>query len=399
MGGAFAATADDPSAIFYNVAGIAQLRRAEMLSGGTAITFANKFTGDPNDPWTSGTTGDYRRHVFVPPNAYVVLPVGNNLTFGVGTFANFGLRTSWKEPWVGRFVSRDANVKTVTVEPALAFRTSDDRFAIGVGADYMKSHIVLNRNNPALNPFNGRIVDVANAYLSSDWNSAWGYNVGVLYKPTQTWRLGAQYRSNIKMNYTGTATFTQISVCANPGACTPQETQLNAIVKAGLPPNQNLTTSIDFPATTSLGIATSAIPKWDIEFDAVQTTWNRFKQLNVIFSQTPANNLNKVENWKDTWSYRLGANHQAAENWDIRLGALYDKNPEPAEVVGPLLPDADRIGVTFGVGWHSGPFVVDLTEFVLHFKQRSSQGVNSDNFNGTYKTDANLISVNVGYKF
>src|SRR5438034_8482872 len=67
MGGAFAATADDPSAIFYNVAGIAQLRRTEFLAGGTAINFANEFRGDPNDPFASGTTGFYKRHTFVPP--------------------------------------------------------------------------------------------------------------------------------------------------------------------------------------------------------------------------------------------------------------------------------------------------------------------------------------------
>ena len=41
MGGAFVATADDPSAIFYNVAGIAQLRRMEVSAGGTIINFAN----------------------------------------------------------------------------------------------------------------------------------------------------------------------------------------------------------------------------------------------------------------------------------------------------------------------------------------------------------------------
>src|SRR5438128_9612770 len=69
MGGAFAATADDPSAIFYNVAGIAQQRKAEVLFGGTVINFQNQFTGDPNDAFTSGTTGNYRAHTFFPPNA------------------------------------------------------------------------------------------------------------------------------------------------------------------------------------------------------------------------------------------------------------------------------------------------------------------------------------------
>lgn len=399
MAGAFSATADDPSAIFYNPAGIAQLRRAELLAGGTAINFANEFRGDPNDIWTSGTTGQYRRHTFIPPNAYFVLPVGNNITVGVGTFANFGLRTNWQEPWVGRFVSRDANVKTVTVNPTVAFQTSDGRFAVGLGADYMRSHITLNRNNPAVNPFTGRIVDVANAYLNSDWNNAWGYNAGILFKPTDKFRVGLAYRGKIKMNYKGTATFTQISACANPAACTPQEQQFNAIVRAGLPPNQALTTSIEFPDSLSLGLATSAIGKWDIEFDLNRMGWASFKNLDVSFSQTPANNLHRVENWKNVMSYRLGGNRPVTDHWDVRLGALYDHNPEPTDVVGPLLPDADRVGASFGLGYHKGPFVVDVTEFLLHFKTRSTQGQSSDNFNGTYKTDANLISVNLGYKF
>src|SRR5947207_4864886 len=70
MGGAFAATADDPTAIFYNVAGIAQLRRAEVNAGGTAINFSNEFRGDPNDQLTSGSFGEYKHHTFIPPNAY-----------------------------------------------------------------------------------------------------------------------------------------------------------------------------------------------------------------------------------------------------------------------------------------------------------------------------------------
>src|SRR3954469_10794700 len=82
MGGAFAATADDPSAIFYNPAGIAQQRHASFLAGGTVINFSNEFTGDPNDLFTSGSTGSYKRHTFIPPNAYAIVPIGQNLTVG-----------------------------------------------------------------------------------------------------------------------------------------------------------------------------------------------------------------------------------------------------------------------------------------------------------------------------
>src|SRR6202022_2418235 len=110
--------------------------------------------------------------------------------------------------------------------------------------------------------------------------------------------------------------------------------------------------------------------------------------------------FDKAQNWKDTYSYRLGANKKVNDMWDVRFGGVYDKNPQPIEGVGPLLPDADRLGASFGVGWHSGPFIVDLTEFALHFKNRSTAGiVQNDNFHGSYKTNANLISFNAGYRF
>src|SRR5260370_1159750 len=383
MGGAFAATADDPTAIFYNVAGLAQQRHFAFSEGGTIINFANEFTGDPNDPITSGTKAQYRSHTFFPPNGYVIMPIGQNLTFGVGLFTPFGLRTNWQEPYVGRYISRDANVKTLSVEPALAWQTSDGRFALGGGAEYRRSHISLNRNNLAYNPFNQRIADVANAYLTSKWDNAWGWNVGVLFKPNSNWRIGASYRAEMTIDYKGDAKFTQI-LTGNP--------IFDALVAQGLPPNQPITTSINFPGTAIVGLAHTN-GTWDVEGDITRTTWSRFKTLDIAFPQQPALNLTRPQNWKDTYSYRLGTNHRASSNWDVRFGVLYDKNPQPTEGVGPLLPDADRLGATFGVGYHHGTLVLDATEFALHFKRRSTDGINLDAFNGTYRTDANLLTI------
>jgi long-chain fatty acid transport protein len=390
MGGAFAATADDPTAIFYNVAGIAQQRHMEMLVGGTAINFSNEFNGDPNDPFTSGQKGEYAAHTFVPPNTYFIMPIGSNLTFGLGVMTPFGLRTNWREPWVGRFISRDANVKTISVEPAIAWQTSDGHLALGFGADYRRSHISLNRNNAAFNPFTGRIVDAANAYLSSKWDDDWGWNAGFLWK-SDAWRIGASYRSQMTIDYTGDATFTPIST-GIPG--------FDALIASQLPPAQGIKTSINFPATLIAGIATSQFGHdWDIEADVTHTTWSRFKSLDVSFDTTPALNFTRPQNWHDTYSYRLGANKKVSATWEVRLGAVYDENPQPTEGVGPLLPDSDRIGAAFGIGFHHGPWIVDLTEFALHFKTRSTNGLSSDAFNGEYKTNANLISFNFGYRF
>ena len=390
MAGAFAATADDPSAIFYNPAGIAQQREMTLYGGATFINFANQFEGDPNDDFTSGVNANYARHTFIPPNGYGIMPIGENLTVGVGMFTAYGLRTEWEDPFPGRFISRDANLKTVSLEPAIAWRTSNDKFAIGGGIEYRRAHVILSRNNGIFNPFTGRFADVANVYLNSDWESSTGWNVGVLLKPTDTFRIGASYRSDMDIDFEGDATFTQIPT---------GNAQLDAIVRAGLPPNQGISTTIPFPAVIQVGVATSVIPTWDIEVDVTHTTWSRFETLDVRFDQTPAINLVRPQNWEDTLSYRFGVNKKATENWDIRFGAVYDENPQPTEAVGPLLPDADRIGITFGIGYHHGPFIVDISDMLLHFQDRSTEGISGDNFNGTYKTNANLISINVGLRF
>lgn len=388
MAGAFAATADDPSAIFYNVAGLAQQRRAAFMAGGTFINFANQFTGDPNDAFASGTEGHYVRHTFIPPNAYAIFPLGGNLTAGVGVMTPYGLRTNWDDPWVGRFSSRDANIKVVSVQPSIAWQNSSGTVAVGGGIEYRRARVVLARNAGAVNPFlGGKISDVASTYLSSDWESGTGWNVGILFKPG-TWRFGAAYRAPMDIDFNGDLTVTQI----------PTGTPLDAVVPAQLPPSQAVTTSIPFPAVLSAGVATTAIPNWDVEFDVTNTSWSRFERLTVVGAAAGATLIDRPQNWEDTMSYRLGANHMVNANWDVRLGAVYDENPQPVEAVSPLLPDSDRVGVSFGVGYRHGNWFIDATEFVLHFKKRSTQGVSED-INGLYKTDANLISLNLGYRF
>lgn len=392
MACAFAATADDPSAMFYNVAGIAQQRRMTLLAGGTAINFNNQFTGDPNDPFTSGTTGKYKRHTFIPPNAYAILPVGENLTLGVGVMTPFGLRTNWEDPWPGRFVSKDANIKVVSVQPSIAWQTAGGKVAIGAGAEYRRGRVILARNAAQFNPFSGRISDVASSYLSADWSDSWGWTAGILLKPNAAWRIGASYRAPVTIDFTGTATTTQIPT-GIPA--------FDAAVAAGLPRTQGVETALDFPENLAVGVAFTAIPDWTIEADVTRTGWSAFKELSVTFLEQPAFSFSRPQNWNDTYSYRLGTNHAATPEWDVRLGALYDQNPQDTEVVSPLLPDADRIGASFGVGWHQGPWIVDASAFLLHFKTRSTDGRSepATNFNGTYKTNANLFSLNLGYRF
>ena len=51
--------------------------------GGVVVT--GEFTGDPEDPYTSGTEGKYKRHTFVPPNMYAILPIVRTTLAGLQT--------------------------------------------------------------------------------------------------------------------------------------------------------------------------------------------------------------------------------------------------------------------------------------------------------------------------
>ncbi|MCA1733391.1 MAG: outer membrane protein transport protein [Acidobacteria bacterium] len=394
LGGAFVATADDPSAIWYNVAGLAYQRSLAASMGATFVTFnATEFRGDPASPYPGGDVREtFNDHVFIVPNLYAVVPIGENATFAIGQFMPLALRSDWADPnrYSGRFISQDANIKSLSIQPSFAMKMADDRFAFGVGVEYRSVHISLEQNLGQFNPFTGRIADIAYARLNSDWNSGIGWNAGLMYRPNPDWSIGLQHRAAMDIDFEGDAKFTQIST---------GNAQLDAIIATQLPPNQAMETNVEFPSVTSFGIATTKIPNWRVELDVVQTGWAVFDELRINFLETPQNNVVRPQNWDDSLSYRIGGSRPVTSRWEVRLGAVYDETPQPIASMGPLLPDADRYGVSFGLGYRRGPWTVDLSEFALFFEKRGTDGQNLDDYNGTYETNGNLVSFNVGYTF
>ncbi len=52
--------------------------------------------------------------------------------------------------------------------------------------------------------------DFADAAFDVSGNG-WGYHIGVMFKATDRLSFGARYLSQVKINYTGTASFTQVA--------------------------------------------------------------------------------------------------------------------------------------------------------------------------------------------
>jgi len=80
-----------------------------------------------------------------------------------------------------------------------------------------------------------------------------------------------------------------------------------------------------------------------------------------------------------------------------RFGAYYDETPQPEESVGPLLPDANRKGLTLGYGY-TGTWKIDAAVMYVNFDERTRNRSfpGEPNFFGTYQNEAWLFGLTFG---
>ncbi len=126
-GGAFAAQADDPSAVYYNPAGIVQLEGTQVSAGLNFVVPTATFKSSTDSSTLNTYVGketDVDDSVFVIPNFYVTHKATDQWSLGFGTFSNFGLGTDWPDDWEGRFLigGTDADLKTFSLNPVIAYR-------------------------------------------------------------------------------------------------------------------------------------------------------------------------------------------------------------------------------------------------------------------------------------
>lgn len=396
MAGAFTAQADDPSLLFHNAGGLAFVTEREVSTGFTWITStkaeldgANPFPGEGYHAEQEGLSE-------FPPHLYWVQPITDTWKFGLGINAPFGLTTSWEEPnqFAGRFISTKAALRTIDINPTIGWQITDN-FGLGLGAVARFSDVELNRNVGTINPFTQRVADVGRLSLESEFGNAIGFNVGILHKIGNSFSWGFSYRSKIDMDYEGEARLAQ-NLTGNA--------QFDAAVRAQLPFERELPveTNIEFPDTASLGLAFALTQNLLLETDFNWTGWSTFDQVPIEFVGGATNSLPDTEipeEWDDAQNYRAGLRWTASPTSEWRFGYVFDESPQPEESVSPLLPDADRNGVTIGYG-RTGPGLgYDVALMYLDFEERSrARSFESEgDFFGTYNTQAVLLSFTLNW--
>ena len=389
MGGAFGAVADDPSANYFNPAGIAFLDGTQSMAGFFLITESSTFTGDNPYPGSDYTV-DMESQIFYPVHAHLTGHFNDTFAWGVSLTTPFGLGTWWPDDYAGKYITKRVDLRLFNVNPNLAIKLSD-RVALAVGFDAYFSSVDLTRSLGAINPYTQQAAEVGQVHLYSDYENGFGYNAALLAKLGGGFSLGLTYRSRVKVEYEGNASFVQFET-GYP--------DFDAIVAGLLPFDSNPAgnTEVTFPADIRVALAWQG-ENWTIAADAVKVGWDSFDELPITLPDYPELSSVRPENYEDAMTYRVGVEHRW-EKVAVQVGYLFDETPVPTGSVSPLLPDAERNGYSVGFSYNFSPRVrLDAAYLYLPFDERSTEGMDQDGYNGTYDTTAHLFGMSLVFRF
>lgn len=413
LGNAFAggaAIAEDPSTVYFNPAGLTRLSGTQVSIAGHVIAPSAQFGdgGATLNPLLGGSAisggdGGEGGVTGVSPNFYYVNDFGGGVIFGLGINVPFGLATSYDKDWVGRYHAIDSDVKTVNINPSLAFRV-DDRLSLGFGvsAQYLKATltnaidfgtICYHEAGPltcgAVSPQN------ADGRISVEGDS-WGvgFNLGLLYELTEATRVGFAYRSSVSHDLKGDGDFT---VPANFQA-------LLDFQGSTLFSDTGASAGIDLPETVSLSLYHDLSPQWALMGDVTWTRWSRFDQLVVEFDNPDQPDNVQPENWKNNWRFSLGATYRPNTTWTLRAGVAYDQTPIPsAEHRTPRIPGNDRTWLAIGAGYRASErlsFDVGYAHLFVDDTPIDDVEVNTGHrLKGSYDNSVDIISAQMNWKF
>jgi len=381
MGNAFTALANDPSSLYFNIAGMSQLTGFNMQIGTTLIAPSASFRG----PSPKVNESSMVSQVFTPSTLYATYQINSDFSVGFAFNTPFGLGTKWESDWVGRFNNLDTEVRTFTLNPAVSYRITDE-LSVGAGFIYAFGDVMI-ESARRLSFFNGE----ATIHLEGTETSAFGWNAGVLYKPMKDLSFGLSYRSEVVYGFEGTAKTTNAPA------------QLASSLPAG-----DITAELVTPQQFTAGVAVSPMQKLMVTADFQYIMWSSYDKLEVLYTSGKVLTSSPKE-YEDVFILRLGAEYALDPTLDLRAGFVFDKNPVKDERVDPLLPDADRLAFGVGLGYDlTSDLTVDLAYLFIRFQERTitnskvNNSGNSDAFeplNGTYNSTANLFGLTFSYKF
>lgn len=413
MGTAYAggaAMAEDASTLYFNPAGITRFEQPQALFAVNAVLEPTlKFRDNGSNHVLLGNGGlgsDQGANAGVSaeiPYIYYSQPLSSQLYWGIGVNAPFGLAAKYNPNWVGRYYAIDSELKTLNINPSIAYRRDKMSYGVGVNLQYMEARLsnaidigTINALPVAAGGFGGAfsalglVPAASDGYISlqgNDWS--WGYNFGVLYEFNKQHRVGFHYRSSIAHALSGRADFTI------PG---------NGVIEAGtgLFGDSAVSSAVKMPRIASISTYHTLNTQWAMMADITWTQWSSIKEVRFQFDSAQPEAVTTY-NWRNARRYAIGTSFKASAKLSCRAGIAFDETPVPdSQYRNPRLPDESRTWLTVGLGYQpSRQWGIDVSYAYLSAddaqinKTATGEDALLGGLQGSYKTGGNTLSLQI----
>lgn len=381
MGHTGVAVVNSAELVFFNPAGLVYLENKLNISAGASGIFTDVIYQNSD----LGISSETDSSVGTPLNLYGSYKVNDWLALGLGVYTPYGSEVTWPTDWAGSHLVNNIELAAIYIQPVVSIKLSD-QFSIGGGPIYVTGSVNFNRNaNRTLTDIDG---NRSNITVDDSGVSNWGWSVSAMFNPTENFRLGFNYRSEIILEAEGgEATFS------------------NFPNSPAVPANGTTTfdAELPLPAELSVGLSYQFHKKWLFAFDYNRQFWDVYESLDIQFG-TGTTSLN-TRNYKNSSVYRFGLQYDATSKISLRAGYYIDESPVQSGFFAPETPRNDSQGYTGGISFAITPkLAIDASFFYLRFEEvNESYDFYQENgqnvpFRGTYKSSAFAPGLGLTYK-
>ena len=394
---------DDVSAVFYNPADM-------MLSKGMQAQAGFTFIGTELKAENAGTTnrlpanlsdviskpGTLPVFVTIPdrgysddggtdnvvPNTFFAMDINDQMRFGFGITAPFAVYSSYGKNWVGRYSAVNSEMKTIDLNPGIAYRVND-QLSLGFGVSVQYIDVDLSKSLFTGGP------DGYSEVKGDDWG--FGFNLGATYEFDPTTRVGLSYRSRVEHDLEGDA---EIS---------------GAGARSG---KYDVTADWTAPDWAALAFYKRLNDQWAIMASTRWTNWSTYDKLQIDLASTGTPLTVVEQKWEDSWSFNLGVSYDYNPDWTFRAGYVFDQSPVQDEYRNPSIPDSDRNAIALGFSYRPmANLSVDFGYMHIWFKSASTDevldltaaagfpGLATQHLLLDYDNSADIVGLQASYKF
>ncbi len=373
-GNAFAATADNPSAVYYNPAGITQLEGTRVLLGSYVTSLRERV--DPAAPGVNSFSNTNQGLQFAPHFFVTTKPKGSPVAFGLGVYAPYGLGLEYPDDTPFRTTARKGKILYVAINPVIAWKICDTlSIAAGPSINYGSAELQ-----------NGVFAQGDTFKFKGDGVN-FSFSAGLKWDPHRMHHFGITYHSSAVMDFSGHTT-----VRTAPFSV---PTPFGPFPVPGINQREDANAKVSIPQNIVFGYSFTPTPDWNFEFNADWTNWNELNT--VTIQQQRSNNIALPFNWQSSWFWEFGVTKKFSRGWQASIGYIWSENSVPNDSFNPIIPDSNRHVLSAGFGQKLEHFNWNISYQWAYGPPRTiNQGTSAD---GTYRAQGNAINLTLGYDF